>query len=1210
MISPLRVLILEDRPEDAELVLHELRRAGFEPDWLRVDTEAAYLANLDREWDIILADYSLPTFDAPRALHIVQDRNLNIPFIMISGTVGEELAVECVKQGAADYLLKDRLGRLGPAISKALADIRREREKQEAEAALRESEERHRLLFDNASLGIGYYTTDGRLVAFNRVAAAYMGGKPEDFAGRTMTDLYGDEVSKLYLARIKTAVETGESQVYEDLTNLGGSEKWFLSTYSRIVDASEAVIGVQIISSDITSRKHSEAATRESEHFARSILDGLSAHIAILDETGTILAVNQGWHDFAEDNAPIMDHVCEGANYLAACDAARGAFSEGAAEFAAGIRAVMAGTQNRFELEYPCHSPSELRWFVGRVTRVPGEGPARVVVAHENSTQLKLAELKRAEERTLLRTLIDNLPDLIYAKDRDGRFTLMNHAQADQIGVSSTQEALGHTDFDYFPAEVAERFHRDDSNVIQTGQSLINREETVVAPDGTLGWLSTTKVPLRDAQGQVMGLVGIGHDITHRKHAEEQLRSEHDFSESLIRTAQAVVLVLDPEGRIVRFNPYMEELSGYRLEEVQGTDWITILIPEQDQEAVRALFLKAISGIPTRGGINPILTRGGDERQIEWYDNLLKDAEGNVVGLLSVGLDVTERMRLTNAEHEQRVLAEALRDSASALAGAPDFDAIAHTILENIVVVVPHDAANIMLVEGDQAHVVTWRGYPPTITPLLADMRLPLASTIHLRHMLETHAPNLISDTNREPDWVQLAHTAWVQSYVAAPIRSHDNVIGFINVDSGTPGFFTQEHAQRLQAFANQASIAIERAQLYEEIRQYATDLEARVKERTAQLNNARERIEAILNSSGDVIILCRTDGMIDQANPAFEPVFGRSSDDVLFQPLAHLVIPPHVPRLDEAFQAALDTRLPQRLEVTAQRHEGLPFDAELTLSLVVEQSDRALGVVCIIHDISARKQMETELRAALAKEKDLNELKTRFVGMISHDVRTPLAVISSSTEILRVYHDRLDEKMRNKHFDQIDAQVERMVTLLNDVLTISRADAGALLFNPARLDIDAYCQALVKEFEESPDFTHTLTYASAGEPLQLLIDEKLLYQALTNLLSNAIKYSPQGSTVHFELSSNTQEACLRITDSGIGIPEGDLPHLFETFHRGSNVGEIAGTGLGLAIVRRSIEAHGGTVTCESQVGAGTTFTVRLPRNSREEAENDKNPGH
>lgn len=150
MATPLSVLILEDREADAELMLHELRRAGFKPRWQRVETEQDYLAHLAPTLDVILADYTLPQFDALRALHLLQKCGLDIPFIVITGSISEEVAVECMKQGAADYLLKDRLARLGPAVTQAIKQRQLREEKRRAEAALRESEARFRRLAENA----------------------------------------------------------------------------------------------------------------------------------------------------------------------------------------------------------------------------------------------------------------------------------------------------------------------------------------------------------------------------------------------------------------------------------------------------------------------------------------------------------------------------------------------------------------------------------------------------------------------------------------------------------------------------------------------------------------------------------------------------------------------------------------------------------------------------------------------------------------------------------------------------------------------------------------------------------------------------------------------------------------------------------------------------------------------------------------------------
>jgi len=191
MSTPLRVLILEDRPDDAELIVLELQDAGFEPEWRRVDTEEEYLASLDPELDIILSDYSMPQFDGLRALILLQDRELDIPFILVTGGL-EELGMACLKQGAADYLIKDRLGRLGPAVTQALEDKRLRAEKLEAERALRESEERYRTLFEDSIDAIIIANGDGRIIDFNYAALRMFGYRRDEMLTIDDRDLFVD----------------------------------------------------------------------------------------------------------------------------------------------------------------------------------------------------------------------------------------------------------------------------------------------------------------------------------------------------------------------------------------------------------------------------------------------------------------------------------------------------------------------------------------------------------------------------------------------------------------------------------------------------------------------------------------------------------------------------------------------------------------------------------------------------------------------------------------------------------------------------------------------------------------------------------------------------------------------------------------------------------------------------------------------------------
>jgi PAS domain S-box-containing protein len=254
------------------------------------------------------------------------------------------------------------------------------------------------------------------------------------------------------------------------------------------------------------------------------------------------------------------------------------------------------------------------------------------------------------------------------------------------------------------------------------------------------------------------------------------------------------------------------------------------------------------------------------------------------------------------------------------------------------------------------------------------------------------------------------------------------------------------------------------------------------------------------------------------------------------------------------------------------------------------------------------RKQAEGEVLKALTKEKELTELKSRFIAMASHEFRTPLTTIQSSSELLEYYSQTWVHEKKIAHFHRIQTSVKHMTKLLNDVLIIGRAEAGKLTFEPALLDLESFCHNLVEELQVNDTHQHTISFTCVRELEKsanidpslvqsklLYMDETLLRQILENLLSNAIKYSPQGSVIEFALKYSLTQAVFQIRDQGIGIPIKDQPLLFESFHRATNVGTIAGTGLGLAIVKKCVDIHKGQVAIESEIGVGTTFTVTLP---------------
>jgi signal transduction histidine kinase len=245
--------------------------------------------------------------------------------------------------------------------------------------------------------------------------------------------------------------------------------------------------------------------------------------------------------------------------------------------------------------------------------------------------------------------------------------------------------------------------------------------------------------------------------------------------------------------------------------------------------------------------------------------------------------------------------------------------------------------------------------------------------------------------------------------------------------------------------------------------------------------------------------------------------------------------------------------------------------------------------------EVEERKKAQAELNRALATEREVSELKGRFVSLVSHEFRTPLGITMSAVELLRNYLDRLPAAKLKELLDDIYSSTLRMSGLMEQVLLLGRVEAGKLGLTFAPLDVAAFGHKLVDETLSAMNRKCPVQFHATNDLDDASGDEALLRHIFSNLLSNAVKYSPNGGLVEFSVQRAGTDALFTVRDCGIGIPEADQAHLFEAFHRAVNVSQIPGTGLGLLIVKRCIELHGGSIKFESCVGSGTTFDVRLP---------------
>ena len=356
-----------------------------------------------------------------------------------------------------------------------------------------------------------------------------------------------------------------------------------------------------------------------------------------------------------------------------------------------------------------------------------------------------------------------------------------------------------------------------------------------------------------------------------------------------------------------------------------------------------------------------------------------------------------------------------------------------------------------------------------------------------------------------------------------------------------------------------------------------------------AALQSSMATNRALLNAMPDLMFRISRGGIFVNYKEGREVGLMMPPKEFLGKHLAE-VLPADIaqPALD-CIEQALDTGEVQQFEYQINSNGNITFYES---RMVASAKDE---VISIVRDITQRKRAEQEVYSALAKEKQLSELKTRFVTTTSHEFRTPLSTILSSTELLEHYSQQWPEEKKTQHFRRIQTAVQRMTELLNDILTFERSEAAKEEFRPVMLDLESFCQDLVSEMQLGAGQRHNLSFTSHNRPFDCYLDPKLLHQILGNLLSNAIKYSPLDSNIELALTYQPDKLIFTLKDQGIGIPITDQPQLFTAFHRGGNVGSISGTGLGLAIVKKGVELHQGEISFKSFQGSGTTFNVILP---------------
>jgi PAS domain S-box-containing protein len=369
---------------------------------------------------------------------------------------------------------------------------------------------------------------------------------------------------------------------------------------------------------------------------------------------------------------------------------------------------------------------------------------------------------------------------------------------------------------------------------------------------------------------------------------------------------------------------------------------------------------------------------------------------------------------------------------------------------------------------------------------------------------------------------------------------------------------------------------------------------EAELRASAARLRESEARFSAAFRASPVLITIARmSDGRFVEVNEAFLNWGGYQREEIIGRTSTDLGLWVNLPEREEFWRELQRAGSIRHQERNVRDKHGAI--SPMLISADIIELNNQPHVLTFGLNITDRKKAETELLKALAREKELGQLKSNFVSMVSHEFRTPLGVIMSSAEILDSYLDQLDPEERREQLQSIQKNSRRMANLMEEVLLLGMVEAGKMEFKPAPLDLSCFTRRLVDELQSATNNQCPVAVSFPADATDAFADERLLQHIFTNLLSNAVKFSPEGGPVQFDIERDGRDAVCRIRDRGLGIPEPDMERMFTAFHRGRNTGRVAGTGLGLTIVKRCVELHRGKIRIESTLGSGTTVTVRLP---------------
>ncbi len=1040
----------------------------------------------------------------------------------------------------------------------------------QAEAALQQSEERYRRMVEEQTDLLCRFDTDLKLTFVSQPYSRAFGQSPAALIGRSILDLILPEEQARALDHLAPLDPNRRVGSYENRVRLAdGTLRAYQWTTQVLLDERGQMVEYQSVGRDITKRKQAEEAEREQRRYAEALRDSLAALTSTLD-------IEQVLKQILLSAATVVPSE-GGSIVLFENNQGRVAYLRG---FTPAVEAFFA--DYRFALDSPIFQrllTLSQPYFVADTHNMPGW------VVFPLTTWIRASIGIPIELRGQVIGLL--------------------------IADSGTPGHFKPTDIEKLQA-----FARYASLALENAHHVAKLEERVAARTAELRYYAGLQEQVSDA-----------------------------------------VIATDLDFRIRSWNRAAEAVYGWRAAEVMGKSVTEVLRTHYDTPDQRAQAQQALLQQGWWHGEVVQCHQNGTALAILGSVSILKDEAGVPIGVVAVNHDITARKRAEAARQRDAAEISALynnapcgyhsldpagyivqindtelrwlgyrreeivgrrqlsdfltpRGNATFAATFPQFKAqgwikdVEHdlicrdgrvmTILLSAVAV--YDEQGQFQVSQATLYDITAHKQAQQIIRdnekkfrLLVEVA-PLAILITDHNgqitLINEHAEQLFGYPRAEllgvavevlvPDHARIAHPQHRQAYLAAP---------------GVRQMAGDRDLYAMRKDGTTFPVEIQLSFAENQVGCFIRDITER-KEAAAALREQRDFLQLVIDHVPNLITVNDQHGAFQLVNEGAAQIYGLTVAEMVGKTEAEVnPNPAEVTLYQQTDQAALLSKQ------VVFRPEQLILGRYYQTSKIPLQpaADTPTRLLVVSTDITKRKETEVRLQQSLAKEKELSALKSRFVSMASHEFRTPLTTIFGLTEILLNYRHKLTEAQWAQRLTKIQEQIHYLNTIMENVLQLARSQSPRTEFKPTLLDLDDLCRQIIDEFQSQPLVATRLVYHGTAGAAPVPIDQQLMRQLINNLVSNALKYSPPARPVVVKLTDRGRDVQLQVCDEGIGIPEADMPQLFEPFHRATNVGVTAGTGLGLVIAKEAVDLHGGTIVAESQVGVGTTFTVTLP---------------